>query len=71
MPLGSEESSLLQHFQRPQAIWHINFSREGRNRIPAEVKGATPESKGSTRCPANTEPCTQVPTRQQGAARTS
>lgn len=68
MPLGSEESSLLQHFKRPQAIWRINFSKEGRNRIPAEVEGATPENKGWTPCPANTKPCTKVPTRWQGAA---
>lgn len=33
MPLGSKESSLPQHFKRPQAIWHINFSREGRNHV--------------------------------------
>lgn len=69
MPLGSEESSLLQHFKQPQAIWSINFSREGRSHVPAEVKGAIPENKGLTPCPANTKPCTEVPTRWQGAAR--
>lgn len=56
MPLGSEVSRLLQCFKRPQAIGHINFSREGRNCVLAEVEGATPENTGQTPCPANTEP---------------